>query len=237
MRDSVGDFVRICAETLPLPEPVYEFGAYQVAGQREQVDLRSFFPNRVYVGADMREGPGVDVVLNLHSVDLPAGSVGTVLLLDTLEHVELFGKALEEIRRILRQDGVLVMSSVMNFPIHAYPCDYWRFTPDAFRSLLAPFAAHYVTALGRQDFPHTVVGVGFKSPVPDDIRLRFEAEASRWSRRWRWRIFTGWKEWVRRLTPPILIESYMQRRIRRESASTPAAGDLSRKRRRRGEDG
>ena len=43
----------------------------------------------------MREGPSVDVILDLHNIDLPSSSVGTVLLLETLEHVEYPYKALD----------------------------------------------------------------------------------------------------------------------------------------------
>ena len=35
--------------------------------------------------------------------------------------------------------GVCVLSSVMFFPVHGYPHDYWRFTPEGMRLLLEPF--------------------------------------------------------------------------------------------------
>jgi ubiquinone/menaquinone biosynthesis C-methylase UbiE len=83
----------------------------------------------------MRDGPGVDKLLNLHDIDLPSESVGTILCFDTLEHVEYPHRALEQIYRILKPDGIAVVSSVMDFPIHDYPYDYWRFTPEAFKSI------------------------------------------------------------------------------------------------------
>jgi len=87
MRELIKEFVRICAEILPVSEPIYEFGSFQVPGQKGFADLRPIFPGKKYVGADLR-GVGVDVVLNLHEIDLPSESVGTVLILDTLERVE-----------------------------------------------------------------------------------------------------------------------------------------------------
>ena len=65
------DFVSLVADTLPINGPNYEFGALQVPGQEEPLDLRQFFPEMEYVGADMREGPGVDIILNLHNINLP----------------------------------------------------------------------------------------------------------------------------------------------------------------------
>ncbi len=79
--------VLLMSETLPIDEPIYEFGSLQVAGQEGY--------------ADMCEGAGVDVILNLHQIDLSNESVGTGLLLDTLEHVEYPRKAMDELHRIL----------------------------------------------------------------------------------------------------------------------------------------
>ena len=168
MRESIRQFVAITASCLPLPEPIYEFGAFQAPGQEGLADLRSVFPGRTYVGADMREGPGVDRILDLHNIELPSESVGTVLCLDTLEHVEYPHQALREIHRVLSPaNGVVVISSVMDFPIHDYPYDYWRFTPTAFESLLKPFKHSFVGFAGTKTFPHTVVGIGFRGDAPD----------------------------------------------------------------------
>lgn len=174
MRESIKQFVRICVETLPIPEPVYEFGSLQVPEQDAFADLRPLFPGKKYVGADMRQGPGVDVILNLHDINLLSESVGTVLLIDTIEHVEYPRNAIEEVYRILKPNGIIIISSVMNFPIHDYPYDYWRFTPEAFRSLLKHFTSSFVDFAGESYFPHTVVGVGFKGNNLSDMAKFFE---------------------------------------------------------------
>ena len=128
--------------------------------------------NRKYIGCDIREGLGVDKILDLHNIDLPPESVGTVLCLDTLEHVEYPHKALKEIHRILKSDGIVVISSAMNFPIHDEPCDYWRFTPAAFTSLLKPFSDSFIGFVGIKSFPHTIVGIGFKGAKPSISKFR-----------------------------------------------------------------
>jgi SAM-dependent methyltransferase len=180
MRQIVKDFVAIVARSLPIDEPVYEFGALQVPGQEGFADLRPLFPGRQYVGCDMREGTGVDRILDLHHVDLRGPSVGTVLCMETLEHVEYPHAALREIHRILKPDGIAVISSAMDFPIHDYPSDYWRFTPEGFRSLLRPFAGAFVGYAGDPRCPHTVVGIGFKGPPPDLTTLESRYQA--WQR-------------------------------------------------------
>lgn len=162
MRKPIWNYVKIALETLPVKEPIYEFGAYQVAEAPENCDLRPLLQGKEYVGCDIRPGPGVDKVLDLHKIDLPDNSVGTVFLMDTLEHVEYPHQALVEVHRILKPGGIVIMSSVLDFFIHATPNDFWRFTPDGFRSLLKHFKHSHVGYYGRDIFPHTLVGIGCK---------------------------------------------------------------------------
>jgi SAM-dependent methyltransferase len=226
MRESIKQFVKICAETLPFSEPVYEFGSFQVPGQEGFADLRPLFPDKKYVGADMRQGPGVDLVLNLHNINLPSESVGTVLLMDTLEHVELPRKAIEEVHRILKPNGTLIISSVMNFPIHDYPYDYWRFTPEAFRSLLKPFTSCFVDFAGESVFPHTVVGIGFKGGNLSDMG-EFIRRFKRWKEYWRnpsKAIARDWKRLAKIFAPPILF-TIIQRLDYNKPSNIPYAHD------------
>lgn len=227
MRQSIKDFVSIAATTLPIKESIYEFGSLQVPGQEGFADLRPLFPGREYVGADMREGTGVDKVLDLHDIDVPSESVGTVLCLDTLEHVEYPRKALEEIHRILKPDGIAVISSVMCFPIHDYPYDYWRFTPEAFKSILKPFPHSFVGFAGSKDFPHTVVGIGIKGNCPPLFELG--ESYKQWQESQSIRASLSTFTWIRRLlTPPIFSRSgrkmlgLTKRSIGRSSCGFPA---------------
>ena len=176
MRKIIKRFVKLAAETLTVEGPVYEFGSFQVPGQEKLSDLRSLFPCKEYVGADVREGKGVDAILDLHNLDLPDETAGAVLVLDTLEHVENPIKAIGEIYRILKPGGILVLSSVFFFPIHNYPYDYWRFTGESFRSLLKPFERSFVKTAGIANMPHTVVGVGYKGDVSEEAINVFESK-------------------------------------------------------------
>jgi len=164
MLPQVRQFVKETAERLPMRGPVYEFGAYRVEGQETLADLRPFFPGVEYVGCDMRAGLGVDRVLNLHTIDLADETVGTVLCLETLEHVEFVRQAVAEMHRILAPGGFCVISSGMNLPIHEYPSDYWRFTPNGFESLLSVFESQHVRWIGQDRFPQIILGVGAKRP-------------------------------------------------------------------------
>ncbi len=162
MRQSVKDYLAKVMNRYPLPEPIYEIGSYRVEGQEEFADLRSFFPGKVYVGCDMRLGLGVDRIEDVHCLKIRSNHVGTVLIFDTLEHVENVHQAMREIRRVLKPGGMVILSSVMNFPIHDYPSDYWRFTPKAFELLLKGFAEYEVEFDGAPAFPDGIYGFGIK---------------------------------------------------------------------------
>ncbi|MBA3543823.1 MAG: methyltransferase domain-containing protein [Chthoniobacterales bacterium] len=161
--------------TLDCPEPIVEIGAFRVAGQEAISDLRPLFPGKRYIGCDMQSGPGVDRIENIHELSFQNGEVGTFLLSDTLEHVADPIRAMNEVHRCLRPGGVAVYTSVMNFPIHGYPNDYWRFTPEAFRELAARFERVMIFFCGPKDFPHTVCGVAGKGDYSPDV-LRTLAE-------------------------------------------------------------
>ena len=179
MRKNIRNLVRQVFQFFPADDPVYEFGSYQVEGQQGFADLRPFFPGKEYVGCDFRDGPGVDRVENIEEMTLPDESVGTALLLDTLEHVQRCPKACGEVFRVIKPGGSVLTTSVMDFKIHDHPYDYWRFTPEAFNLMLEPFPVRIIGSQGMYLIPHTVFAIGFKRNDPPDVDLDAMARAFR----------------------------------------------------------
>jgi hypothetical protein len=167
MRDNVRAIVRVAAETLALDGPVYEFGSYQVEDQIGLADLRSCFPNRKYIGCDMRPGPGVDRVEDLGELTLPDGVASTIVCVETLEHVFEVRRAADEMMRVLAPGGVMIVTTPFDFRLHDYPSDYWRLTPSCMARLFAPLDGLVVGWQGLENDPHTVFAIGCKAPLPD----------------------------------------------------------------------
>jgi hypothetical protein len=207
MRQLVKDFIQIASQTLSIGEPIYEFGSLQVPGQEGFADLRPLFPGKEYVGCDLIEGPGVDCILDIRKSNLPSESIGTAIVVDTLEHVEYAREAIEEMHRILKPEGIVILSSVMNFPIHDYPSDYWRFTPSGFKSILKPFSTIYVDSVGDNEFPHTIVGVGIKGNDLDNLNT-FKNGIDEWRTRYNMIPSRNWKNIVIRMLPPVALDAY-----------------------------
>lgn len=190
MQRSVRKFVKLCSEALPILEPIYEFGSLQIEGQEKIADLRPFFPNKAYVGIDIREGQGVDEIGDIQNTHYKDESMGTILMLDTLEHVQNPMKAINEAFRMLKPKGILIISSVMNCPIHSYPQDYWRFTPECVRMLLESFESSFVDYTGDSMFPYGLVGIGIKDKYDVKIETSWKDD--------------GWRGYVNVMIPPIV---------------------------------
>jgi SAM-dependent methyltransferase len=189
-------------ERVSFPSPIYEFGAFRVPGQEHLPFVRDFFPGQRFVGCDMRTGPGVDQIQDLHSLDLPDESVGTALLFDTIEHVREPWRAMAELHRCLQPGGLLILTSVWYFPIHAYPDDYWRFTASAFRSLLGDaFHPIAVDMCGLARLPHTVFGIASKGRLDPAVERTIQDVVAAWKLHGA----HSWKETVMEVTPPIVL--------------------------------
>jgi hypothetical protein len=165
----IRDFVADLAAIEEMPGPIVEFGSLitDPGLGDDHGDMRPLFGGRDFIGTDFREGPGVDRVEDLRALTFGDGEVGTALCLDTLEHCEDPPQACRELTRVVGDGGICVISSVMLFGIHAYPSDYYRFTPEAFRSLLSGFDDSWVFGTGDPDIPTQVVGVGVKGRALD----------------------------------------------------------------------
>ena len=162
MRKNTRALIEIVARHIDLPEPIVEFGSYLVS-PGAIADLRPVFGGKDFVGTDIRPGPGVDRVEDLERLSFADNSVGTAVLLDTLEHVQDPPRAMHEVYRVLKPGGIAVATSVMDLFIHNEP-DYWRFTPDAFKYLFRPFGETLVGYQGNPEKPHTVFAIGVREP-------------------------------------------------------------------------
>jgi SAM-dependent methyltransferase len=171
MRPSVRAFAQDVVENLPIQDPVVEIGSRPAEGQESETDVRSLFAGHSFTGCDIQAGPGVDRIEDIHRLSFEDNSVGTFVAFDTLEHVEDPLRALQEVHRVLKPGGVVAISSVMFFVIHAHPWDFWRFTPEGFSLLLRPFESNLVVAQGWDLMPESVFGVGVKGPAQLDRKL------------------------------------------------------------------
>src|SRR5436305_1893940 len=150
MRPIVLEFARDVAENFEIVEPLVEMGARAAEGQESVADVRPIFNAKEHIGCDIQEGLGVDRIEDIHAMTFADNSIGTVIALETLEHVADPLRAMEEIHRVLKPGGLVAISSLMFFPVHNHPWDYWRFTPEGFDLILRPFESRLVIPVGSE---------------------------------------------------------------------------------------
>ncbi len=184
MQPLVRAFVEDVLEALDPPDPVVEFGSLQVESDQD-ADLRPLFAGRDFTGTDLRPGPGVDRVEDLRSLTLADDSVGMALCLETLEHCDDPFAAGRELARVVRPGGVCAVSTPFLLGIHGYPSDYFRYTPEAMRSLLSGFDSVWTAGVGDPGSPLWVFAVAAQGRELDlslDRLPRTRALQERWDR-------------------------------------------------------
>jgi hypothetical protein len=132
MIDYLYDKVAEHVQRIGDPGKTLEIGSYDVNG-----GVADLFDD--YIGTDMRAGPGVDLVANAHYLyaHFEPFSFDTIVWLESAEHDDAFWLTMEVIQHMIRSKGHLIMSApTIGYEIHRFPHDYWRFTVDAFFSLL-----------------------------------------------------------------------------------------------------
>lgn len=110
---------------------VLEVGSAVVQGSiRQVVQSRS----ESYLGVDIISNTGVDrVVKDVSELIAEEKRFDTVICCETLEHVINPWSIVDSMRTLLKNDGLLFISSpTYGFPVHRFPIDCYRFGVDAF---------------------------------------------------------------------------------------------------------
>lgn len=144
---------------------VVEVGSQDVNGSPRAV-LVALKPAE-YVGVDVQSGRGVDVVCPAADLAAKFGAESFDLVLSTemLEHVEDWKSAVSQLKRILRREGLLLVTTrAPGFPYHPFPIDMWRFTQSDFRRIFADM--EILALVGDRQAP----GVFLKARKPNNFK-------------------------------------------------------------------
>lgn len=113
-------------------------------------------------------GDQVDVVSDLNvAIDLPDQIADTVLCTDVLEHIFEPQKLWEEMARITRPGGMLILGVPFFYWIHEQPFDYHRYTQFALRRYAENAGFDIVAIRVVGGLPHVLVDLACKgAPGP-----------------------------------------------------------------------
>jgi SAM-dependent methyltransferase len=95
------------------------------------------FPRRIAL--DLRQGAGVHLRADAHALPFVDRSFDVVLCTEVLEHLIEPQRGIDEMFRVLKPGGQLLLTTRFLFPIHDAPDDYFRYTKYGLRHLLRRF--------------------------------------------------------------------------------------------------
>jgi SAM-dependent methyltransferase len=153
---------------------VIEFGTAQALAGRSTHSM-ALFPhlNRPdYTMVDIKPGPDVDVVADLHCLPAEWTDGYDICIANAVfEHLERPWIAAKEVARVLAPEGGCYISTHQTFPLHGYPKDFFRFSTDALALIFADAGLEVLA-----------VGYSFRTKIVVPPELLPETQLDSWNR-------------------------------------------------------
>lgn len=131
---TIGELLtKIVAENQHGEGELLDVGSYDVNGTYRPI-VESL--GLSYFGTDMTAGPNVDRVVSAYDLVSLGREFDIVLSGQALEHMETPWIAVEQMRRVLKPGGWLVLTAPASWPYHPYPLDCWRIRIGGMEGLL-----------------------------------------------------------------------------------------------------
>ncbi len=92
-----------------------------------------YFPNRLTFDIDPYRNS--EVIGDIHKMPFKDSEFEIILCTEVLEHLKNPQVAIGEMKRVLKEDGKLILTTRFIFPIHDAPNDYFRYTKYGLREL------------------------------------------------------------------------------------------------------
>lgn len=132
-----------------------------------------------YINLDWVTRP--NIVADVTRAPLQTESVDCILCTEVLEHLPDPQACVDEIHRLLRNDGLVFASTPFFYPVHADPYDFQRFTEDGLRHLFREFKSVEVYRMGGYA---GVLGLMFELGIPVVDGNTMTAKFLSWALKW-----------------------------------------------------
>lgn len=123
---------------------------------------KRLFQCEKYIGCDIAESGHdeedkmADVFYDGHTLPFEAESFDAVLSTQVMEHVEYFDEVFREIVRILKKNGIIIMSIPFAGEEHEQPYDFRRFTSFGIRSIFEKNGFEILELRKSTDYKNTI---------------------------------------------------------------------------------
>lgn len=126
-----------------------------------------------YTCLDIEKFPDIDIVADIQNMpNVESNKFDTIICTQVLEHVPSPFQAANELYRILKPGGKLIISVPFLNNYHMEPHDYWRFTEYSLKYILQNFSEIEVLNYGST-YHHVLATIGYNgSEVNLNIKER-----------------------------------------------------------------
>lgn len=123
----------------------------------QHLEKSSFIRNAELITLDIEEKHNPDILIDITECSkvITPKTFDAVVAIEVLEHVLDPITAVKECHDILKENGVLILSTPWIIPIHDRPFDYYRFTPQALEEICKDFSS--ITIYARGDYFDSIV--------------------------------------------------------------------------------
>jgi SAM-dependent methyltransferase len=158
MKHLTARLIDAAAESFPMRGPIYEFGfsSLQVTGPPS--------PDDDFEAAASGGSARIERLEDLDRLPFADATAGTVICENALPYVFEPHRAIAEMTRILAPGGLLLVVASTLGPTGG-DNRYWTPSPSAIGRLLASLDGTLTGWIGPDAAPHTVFGIGCKSPL------------------------------------------------------------------------
>ncbi|UCC94473.1 MAG: methyltransferase domain-containing protein [Candidatus Omnitrophota bacterium] len=143
---------------------ILEIGSCDVNGSlRPIIELQK---PAEYIGVDVVEGPGVDMICNAEDILKRFGkeSFDVVVSTELLEHVRGWRKVISNIKNICKVGGVMLITTrSRGFDYHGFPYDFWRYEAEDMKNIFSD------CTIERLEKDKSVPGIFMKVKKPNDF--------------------------------------------------------------------
>ena len=132
---------------------VLDLGGHKI-GKRGHFDISAYGLQPVYINLTPQKQP--DILAAAEFIPHPSNCFDIVICAELFEHVRNPVTILEEVFRVLRPNGQILITTPFLFHIHGDPYDYGRYTDHYWESVLAE-VGFAVERIERQGFFYAVL--------------------------------------------------------------------------------
>jgi len=140
---------------------VIEVGSYDVNGSLRY--LTKLLKPAEYIGVDIVEGPGVDLICQGENLVEKFGKESFDVVMSTcvLEHVRDWKKHISNLKNVCRPNGIILIIAPSVWVFHEFPYDFWRYKKSDIENI---FSDCDILVLDEDPKPPSLVYAKIKKP-------------------------------------------------------------------------